>query len=55
MGVEKIMVLDGGFNTMVVQSCFEDLEGGMGLKRVWRFIPKARKKRNERVKVNSHL
>ena len=38
---------------MVVNSCFEDLEGGMGLKRVWEFIPKAGKDRNERVKVSS--
>ena len=32
-----------------MNSCFEDLEGRMGLKRVWEFIPKAGKKRNERV------
>ncbi len=38
---------------MVVNSCFEDLEEGVGLKRVWEFAPKAGKKRNERVKVNS--
>ena len=38
---------------MVVNGCFEDLEGRMGLKRVWEFIPKARKNRNERVKVSS--
>ena len=38
---------------MVVNSCFEDLEGRMGLKRVWEFIPKAGKKRNETVKVSS--
>ena len=36
---------------MVENSYFEDLEGRMGLKRVWEFIPKAGKKRNERVKV----
>ena len=29
---------------MVVNSCFEDLEGRVGLKRVWKFIPKVRKK-----------
>ena len=34
MGVEKIMVLDGGRYDMVVNSCFEDLEGGVGLKSV---------------------
>ena len=38
---------------MVVNSCFEDLEGRMGLMRVWEFIPKAGQKRNERVKVSS--
>ena len=38
---------------MVVKSCFEDLEGRVGLKRVWEFGPKAGKKRNERVKVSS--
>ena len=38
---------------MVVNNCFEDLEGRVGLKKVWEFIPKAGKKRNERVKVSS--
>ena len=38
---------------MVVNSCFEDLEERVGLKRVWEFVPKAGKKRNERVKVSS--
>ena len=38
---------------MVVNSCFEGLEVRLGLKRVWEFIPKAGKKRNERVKVSS--
>ena len=38
---------------MVVNSCFEGLEGRMGLKRVWEFVPEAVKKRNERVKVSS--
>ena len=38
---------------MVVNSCFEDLERRMGLKRVWEFIPKVGKKRNKRVKVSS--
>ncbi len=38
---------------MVVNSCFEGLEGGMGLNRVREFIPKAGKKMNERVKVSS--
>ena len=37
---------------MVVNSCFEGMEGIMGLRRVWEFIPKAGKKRNERVKVS---
>ena len=38
---------------MVVNSCFEDLEGRVVLKMVWEFIPKVGKKRNERVKVSS--
>ena len=38
---------------MVVNSSFENLEGRVELKRVWEFIPKAGKKRNERVKVSS--
>jgi len=29
---------------MVVNSCFEELEGRLGLKRVWEFVPKAGKK-----------
>ena len=37
---------------MVVNSCFEDLEGIVGLKRLWEFVPKVGK-RNERVKVSS--
>ena len=40
IGVEKIMVLNGGRQEMVVNSCFEELEGRMGLKRVWEFVPK---------------
>ena len=49
------MVLDGGRQEMVVNSCFEDLEERVGLKRVWEFIPKVgEKKRNERVKVSSN-
>ena len=38
---------------MVVNSCFEGLEGRMGFKRVREFITKVGKKRNERVKVSS--
>ena len=29
---------------MVVNSCFENLEGRVGLKRVWEFIPKVGEK-----------
>ena len=36
-----------------VNSCFEGLGRRMGLKRVWEFIPKVGKKRNERVKMSS--
>ena len=38
---------------MVVNSCFEYLEGRVGLKRVWEFVPMVGKERNERVKVSS--
>ena len=38
---------------MVVNSCFDYLEGGVGLNRVWEFVPEVGKKRNERVKVSS--
>ena len=30
---------------MVVNSCFEDLEGRVGLKSVWEFVPKVGGKR----------
>ena len=43
-GVEKIEDLDGGSQEVVVNYCFEGLEGRMGLNRVWEFIPKAGKK-----------
>ena len=38
---------------MVVNSYFEDLEGRVGLKSVWEFVPKVGE-RNERVKVSSN-
>ena len=38
------MVLDGGRQEMVVNSSFEDLEGRVGLKSVWEFVPEAGKK-----------
>ena len=38
---------------MMVNSCFEGLEGRMALNRVREFIPKVGKKKNERVKVSS--
>ena len=44
IGVEKIMVLNGGRQEMVVNSCFEELEGRMGLKRAWEFVSEVRKK-----------
>ena len=34
------MVLDGRRQEMVVYSCFEELEGRVGLKRVWEFVAK---------------
>ena len=48
------MVLDERRLEVVVNSCFEDLEGRVGLKRVWEIVPNVGKKRNERVKVSSH-
>ena len=53
--VEKMMLLDGGRYEMVVNSCFEDLERGVRVKRVGEFVPEVgkKKKRNERVKVSS--
>ena len=38
---------------MVVNSCFEDMERGKGLKRGSEFVSEAGKKRNGRVKVSS--
>ena len=32
---------------MVADSCFEDLEGRVGLKRVWEFVPGVGKKKEE--------
>ena len=49
----KDLRMDGGRQEVVVNSCFEGLEGRMGFNRVREFIPKAGKKRNERVKVSS--
>ena len=49
------MVLDRGIEEVVVNSCFEDLKSGVGLNRVWQFIPKVGIKRNETVKVSSDL
>ena len=49
---------DGGFGWGTIRGSgeqlgFEVLEGRMGLNRLRKFIPKAGKKRNERVKVSS--
>ena len=41
MGIVKIKILDGGRYEMVVNSCFEDLEEGVRLKRVREFVPEA--------------
>jgi len=43
-GGRKIMVMDEGRWEMIVNICFEDLEGKVGLKIVWEFVPKAGKK-----------
>ena len=52
MGIEKIKIWDGGRYVMVVNSCFKDLEGRVGLKSVG-VCSKGGKKRNERVKVSN--
>ena len=44
-GVEEIRVLDGGRDEMVVNTCFKDLEGGVGLQREWEFVPEVGKDR----------
>ena len=36
--IEKTMVSDGGRSEMTVNSCLEDLEGRMRLKRMWKFV-----------------
>ena len=41
------MVLAGGRQEMVMNSCFEDLEGKVGLSRMWEFVVKAEKKKSE--------
>ena len=38
---------------MVVNNDFEDLEGRVGLKSVWEFIPKVGKKRGMKVSSDS--
>ena len=43
--VEKIMVLDWGQSEMALNSCLEELEGRMTLKRMWKLILQARQKR----------
>ena len=47
------MVLDGERFEMVVNSCFKDLKGSVGMKRVCEFVAEVGKKRNERVKMSS--
>ena len=46
------MALDRGRKETVVNSCFEDSDGRVGLKRVG-VCSKGGKKRNERVKLSS--
>ena len=45
--VEKIKVLDWGRSEMVVNSYLEDLDGRMRSKRMWKFIPQVRKRKNK--------
>ena len=44
MRVEKFMVLDWRRSEMMVNCCFEDLEVGMRLKRLWKFAPQVGEK-----------
>ncbi len=37
---------------MVVNDCFKERDGAVGLMRVREFVPEAGEKRNERVKVS---
>ena len=37
--IKNIIVLDFGQSEMVVNSCLEDVEGRMGLKRMWKAVP----------------
>ena len=37
----------GGRYEMVVNSCFEDVEGRVGLKRMWKLVPQVGEKRNK--------
>ena len=46
--VEKIMLLDWGWSEVVVDSCLEDLEGRMRLKKMWKFIPWVGKKKRHK-------
>ena len=34
-----------------MNNCSEDLEGRVGMKSMWEFVPKVGKKRSERMKV----
>ena len=45
--VEKIMVLDWGQSEMVVNSCLEDMEGRMRLRRMWKLVPRVGKNWNK--------
>ena len=47
MRVEKIMGLDWGWSEMVVNSCLEDLEGRVRLKRMWKLFQWMGKKRTK--------
>ena len=52
--VEKIMVWDWGGSEMLVNSCLEDLEGRMRLKRMRKFVLQLGKKKEKQMSVGEH-
>ena len=47
MRVEKIMVLDWRLYEMVMNSCLQDLDGRIRLKRMWKLVPHVGKKEEQ--------
>ena len=53
-GRKKIMVLNWGRSEIVVNSCFEGLEGRMRLKTMWKMVPQTGKNNTKGVEMSSH-